>query len=146
MLDLLRRAYGATAGWGVGAGAGAPDDALEVLAGPEVGEEQRRRGAALVQLASIDGRLHVVHDHDATFIAVGDFPYGAGLALAGAEHDETIIDAVAHALRRFVGGMRLAEEQDSVPRARIVAGRVSRLIAGAQTLDGVARATVELGE
>jgi len=33
-----------------------------------------------------------------------------------------------------------------VPRARIAAARVSRLVAGAQTLEGIARAAVELGE
>ena len=142
VLDLLRQAYGATVGWGVDATEGA----WEVVDGPDVAENRRRRGAALVQLASVDGRQHVVRDPDATFIAVGDFPYGAGLALDGADHDGTMIEAVAQALRRFVAGMRLADEQSAVPRARVVAGRVARLIAGAQTLDGMARATVELGE
>lgn len=142
VLDLLRQAYGATAGWGVGATEGA----WEVLDRPDVAEERRRRGAALVQLASVDGRQHTVRDDDTTFIAVGDFPYGAGLALDGADHDEAMIEAVGRALRRFVAGMRLAEEQSAVPRARIVAGRVARLVAGAQTLDGMARATVELAE
>src|SRR5256714_12528434 len=142
VLDLLRQAYGATVGWGVDATEGA----WEVVDGPDVAENRRRRGAALVQLASVDGRQHVVRDPDATFIAVGDFPYGAGLALDGADHDLTMIEAVAQALRRFVAGMRLAEEQSAVPRARVLAGRVARLVAGAQTLDGMARATVELGE
>ena len=142
VLDLLRQAYSATAAWGVGGTEGA----FEILATPDIGEEERRRGAALVQLASVDGRLHVIRDRDATFIAVGDFPYGAGLALTGGDHAETITDGVARALRRYVGGMRLAEEESSVPRARLIAGRVSRLVAGAQTLDGMARAAVELGE
>ena len=142
VLDLIRQAYGATGAWSVGATEGA----LEVLAAPDVGEEARRRGAALVQLASVDGRLHVIRDHDATFIAVGDFPYGAGLALAGGDHAETFTDGVARALRRYVGGMRVAEEQSSAPRVRMIAGRVARLVAGAQTLDGMARAAVELGE
>ena len=142
VLDLLRQAYGATAGWGVGA----DDGAIEVLGAPDIEEEDRRRGAALVQLASVDGRLHVVRDRDTTLIAVGDFPYGAGLALAGGDHSETLTDGVARALRRYVGGMRLAEEQSSAPRARMMAGRVSRLVAGALTLDGMARAAVELGE
>src|SRR5438067_13493228 len=142
VLDLLRQAYGATAGWGVDATEGA----WEVIDGLDVAENRRRRGAALVQLASVDGRQHVVRDPDATFIAVGDFPYGDGLALDGADHDGTMFEAVAQALRRFVAGMQLAEEQSAVPRARVVAGRVARLVAGAQTLDGMARATVELGE
>ena len=142
VLDLLRQAYGATAGWGVGVA----DGAIEVPAATAVSDEQERRGAALVQLASVDGRVHVVRDPDATYVAVGDFPYAAGLALGGAGHPEAFTDAVAGALRRFVAGMRLTEEQNGVPRARIVAGRVSRLVAGAQTLEGIARGGVELGE
>lgn len=142
VLDLLRQAYGATAGWSVGLA----DGPLEALASPDLDAEQRRRGSALIQLASVDGRLHVVRDPEATFVAVGDFPYAAGLALDGAGHAQVLIDAVSGALRRYVAGMRLAEEQSGVPRARIVAGRVSRLVAGAQTLEGIARAAVELGE
>ena len=143
VLDLLRQAYGAAAGWSVGA----TDNSIEVGASPDMDDEQRRRGAALVQLASVDGRLHVVRDPEATFVAVGDFPYAAGLALegGGGAHAEALTDAIAAALRRFVAGMRLAEEQSGVPRARIAAARVSRLVAGAQTLDGIARAAVELG-
>ena len=142
VLDLLRQAYGGVGGWGIGAGEGP----WEVTAGAEATDERRRRGEALVQLASVDGRLHVVRDPDITYIAVGDFPYAAGLALSGDGQSEVLIDQVAGALRRFVAGMRLAEEQSAVPRARIVAGRVARLVAGAQTLDGMARATVELAE
>ncbi len=123
VLDLLRKAYDATAGWSVGAA----DDSLEVLS-PEIDDEERRRGAALVQLASVDGRLHVVRDPEATFVAVGDFPYAAGLALGGAGHSDAITDTIAAALRRFVAGMRLVEEQSGLPRARIAAGRVSRLV------------------
>jgi len=112
---LLRQAYGATVGWGVDATEGA----WEVVDGPDVAENRRRRGAALVQLASVDGRQHVVRDPDATFIAVGDFPYGAGLALDGADHDGTMIEAVAQALRRFVAGMRTIGRG---PRFRGLAG------------------------
>ena len=142
VLDLLRQAYGATVGWGIGG----MDGALEVLANPDVGTEERRRGAALVQLASVDGRLHVIRDPEVTYVAVGDFPYAAGLALDGSGHPDALTDGVAAALRRYVAGMRVAEEQSAIPRARIVAGRVSRLVAAAQTLEGIALAAVELGE
>jgi diguanylate cyclase (GGDEF)-like protein len=142
VLDLLRQAYGAGAGWAVGLAEGT----VEVIAGDDLDNAQRRRGAAMVQLASVDGRLHVVRDADATYVGVGDFPYAAGLALAGGRHAEAPTDAIAAALRRYVAGMRLAEEQSAIPRARIVAGRVSRLVAGAQTLEGMALAAVELGE
>jgi diguanylate cyclase (GGDEF)-like protein len=144
ILDLLRQAYGATAGWGV-RGADGPLE-VPLTAAADVDAEQRRRGAALVQLASVDGRMHVVRDPQITYVAVGDFPYAAGLALEGSGHTDLITDAIAAALRRFVAGMRLAEEQSGVPRARMAAARVSRLVAGAQTLQGIARAAVELGE
>ena len=42
VLDLLRQAYGATVGWGVDATEGA----WEVVDGPDVAENRRRRGAA----------------------------------------------------------------------------------------------------
>jgi len=129
VLDLLRQAYSATAGWGVGGAVGHLETGTQ-----EMDPDRRRRGAALVQLASVDGRLHVVRDPEATFVAVGDF------------HPTTVIDEIAGALRRFVAGMRVAEEENAVSRARIVAGRVSRLVAGAVTLEGIARAAVELGE
>jgi diguanylate cyclase (GGDEF)-like protein len=146
ILDLLRRAYGAAGGWGVGQGGGPGDSALEVLEDEELPAALRRRGAALVQLSSVDGRLHVVRDGEGTFIAVGDFPYGAGLLLGGTDHAEAVTDAVAAALRRFVAGMRLAEEQAAAPRARILAGRLSRIAGGVQTLEGIARAGAELAE
>jgi len=142
VLDLLRQAYGASAGWCVGVA----DGDIDVPTATAVPAEQQRRGAAVVQLASVDGRVHVVRDPDATYVAVGDFPYAAGLVLQASGHPEAFTDAVASALRRFVAGMRLAEEQNALPRARIVAGRVSRLVAGAQSLEGIARAAVELGE
>jgi diguanylate cyclase (GGDEF)-like protein len=144
ILDLLRQAYGATAGWGVGTGDG-PFEVPAALSA-NIGVEERRRGAAIVQLASVDGRLHIVRDPEATYVAVGDFPYAAGLVLEGSAHTESLVDVVAGALRRFVAGMRLADEQSAIPRARVVAGRVSRLMAGALTLEGMARAAVQLGE
>ena len=144
ILDLLRQAYGASVGWGVGV----DDGPLEVPAAlsARIGSEQRERGAALVQLASVDGRLHIVRDPEATYVAVGDFPYAAGLVFEDNARTEALVDVVAGALRRFVAGMRVTEEQSAIPRARIVAGRVSRFVAGAITLEGMARAAVELGQ
>src|SRR2546423_9615906 len=57
VLDLLRQAYSATAGWGVGGAVGHLETGTQ-----EMDPDRRRRGAALVQLASVDGRLHVVRD------------------------------------------------------------------------------------
>ena len=143
VLDLVRQAYGASVGWAIGAAEG-PFDTPTIHDPQEL--EQRRRGAALVQLASVDGRLHVVRDPHTTYVAVGDFPYGVGLALQETLLDDVRVDALAGALRRFVAGMRIAEEQSTAPRARIVAGKMARLAAGAVTLEGLARAAVQLGE
>ena len=142
VLDLLRQAYGARAGWA----AGISDGPVEVLSIPDPDSQERRRGAAVVQLASVDGRLHVVRDPEGTFVAVGDFPYAAGLLLPGSNHPDMLVETIASALRRYVAGARLAEEQHAIPRARIVAGRVTRAIAAAQTLESIARAAVEFGE
>ena len=141
VFDLLRQAHGANAAWAVGA----PEGAVELVGNQDLDAETRRRGAAIVQLASVDGRLHVVRDPETFYIAVGDFPYAAGLAFAGNSQPDALTD-IAGALRRFVAGMRLLEEQNAIPRARIVAGRVSRLVAGAVSLEGMARAAVELGQ
>jgi len=144
VLDLLRRATGATAGWAVGP----VDGPLEVLREDDVAADVRRRGAALVQLASVDGRLHVVDDAEGTYVAVGDFPYGAGVLLADPDRSRAIADATALELRRFVAGMRLTEDQAAASRggARVLAARLSRIASGAQTLEGIGRAGVELAE
>src|SRR5207237_751750 len=76
-LDLLRRAHGARAGWAVGF----DDREVEVLGREEVDGTVRQRGAALVQLASVDGRAHTARDPGGNYVAVGDFPFGAGLLL-----------------------------------------------------------------
>ena len=142
ILDLLRRAHGASGGWAVGSAEGA----FEASGEPQLASDLRRRGAALVQLSSVDGRLHIVRDPEGTYVAVGDFPYGAGLLLQREEHAEPVTDAAAATLRRFVAGMRLAEEQAGAPRARVLAGRLARIAGGAQTLEGIARAGAELAE
>jgi len=144
VLDLLHRANRATAAWAVGPVEGP----LEVLRDENVASDVQRRGPALVQLASVDGRLHIVRDAEGTYVAVGDFPYGAGMLLVGEEHSPTILEAVATELRRFIAGMRLAEDQAAATRggARVLAARLSRIASGAQTLEGIARAGVELAE
>src|SRR5207247_5423644 len=71
VLDLIRQAYGASAGWAIGTAEG-PFDTPATHDSAEL--EQRRRGAALVHLASVDGRLHVVRDPDAVYVAAGVFP------------------------------------------------------------------------
>ena len=141
-LDLLARAHGARAGWVIGPA----DGALEVTHAAPVSPDILRRGSAIVQLASVDGRAHVARDPEGTYVAVGDFPFAAGLLLAGQEHPEALTDAATAELRRFVAGMRLVEAHAEGPRAQVVSRRLARVAGGAQTLEGVARAGVELAE
>ncbi len=99
-IDLLRRAYGGRAAWAVGLAAG-PLTAFDAA----VPEDARRRGDALVQLACVDGRVHVVREPAGTYVAVGDFPFGAGVLLP----PEVEPTAASDDLRRVVAGMRVAE-------------------------------------
>jgi diguanylate cyclase (GGDEF)-like protein len=139
ILDLLRRAHLGKGAWGIASVEGT----FEVPGSDQLSEAVRRRGAAVVQLASIDGRPHVVNEPEGIYVAVGDFPYGVALLIGRYPGDDVISE-----LRRFVAGMRFAEEQAAAPRGggRILAARLSRAAAGGQTLDGVARAGVELAE
>jgi len=142
VLELLRRAHGAVAGWAVGPA----DGEIEVLAGGELSSDCRRRGSAIVQLASVDGRVHVARDPEGTYVAAGDFPYGAGLLLVGQSHSPEVAQAAGAELRRFVAGMRLAEEQVEGHRARLLGRRLARVAGGAQTLAGIARIAAELAQ
>jgi diguanylate cyclase (GGDEF)-like protein len=145
VLDLLRRAHGGRAAWSVGLAAGE----LEAPAADRdsADERARGRGAALVRLASVDGRAHVagVPEGGGTFIAVGDFPYGAGLLLPPDPPAERI-SAVIEDLRRLIAGMRLAEAAVSADETRLIAKQLGALASGAQTLEGIARAGAELAQ
>jgi diguanylate cyclase (GGDEF)-like protein len=141
-VDLLRRAHGASAGWAVGlregdVGVGGEDD---------LGREALRRGSALVQLASGDGRTHVARDPGGTYVAVGDFPYGAGLLLTQRDAAPAIVEAVAEDLRRLVASMRLAELEVPQTESVLVAKQLRMIAGGAQTLDGIAKAGAELAQ
>jgi diguanylate cyclase (GGDEF)-like protein len=142
VLELLRRAHGAIAGWAVGPA----DGEIEVLASGELSSDCRRRGSAIVQLASVDGRVHVARDPEGTYVAAGDFPYGAGLLLTGQSHPPEVAQAAAAELRRFVAGMRLAEEQVEGHRARLLGRQLARVAGGAQTLEGIARIAADLAQ
>ncbi|HEY6854076.1 MAG TPA: hypothetical protein VI139_07510, partial [Gemmatimonadales bacterium] len=98
-LDLLRRAHGGPAAWAVGLSSG-PLAAVDA----HLPGDARARGDALVQLASVDGRVHVVREPVGTYVAVGDFPFGAGILLPA----DTDPAAASDDLRRVVAGMRLA--------------------------------------
>jgi len=142
VLDLLRRAHGGAAAWAVGPA----DGELEVLASRELSSDWRRRGSAIVQLSSGDGRLHVARDPEGTYVAAGDFPYAAGLLLAGQNHPPEVEQAAAAELRRFVAGMRLAEEHAEGHRVRLLGRQLARVAGGAQTLEGIARIAADLAQ
>ncbi len=140
VVDLVRRAHGAAGAWAVGLAAGD----IEV-AEPAVGRPARQRGAALVQLASVDGRAHVARESFGSYVAVGDFPFGAGLLLAQPDVTPARAEAVAEELRRVVASMRLAQLHEPTEQpAQLVSKQLAAIAGGAQTLDGIAKAGVEL--
>jgi diguanylate cyclase (GGDEF)-like protein len=143
MLDLLRRAHDGRAGWAIGLTPG-PVEAVGDLTADEQGAEPRRRGAAFVQLASVDGRVHVAREIEGTYVAIGDFPYGAALLLHGRDVDPETVDAAVGDLRRLVETMRLAEGPHG--RGPLVARQLALGVAGSQTLEGIARAGAELAQ
>jgi len=142
MMDLFRRAHGGLAAWGVGLAGGD----IEVAPPGATGRDARRRGAAIVQLASVDGRAHVTRDAAGTFVAVGDFPFGAGILLAASDTESQAVESVVEELRRLVAGMRVAEPPEQDERADLVAKQLSTLASGTRTLEGVAKAGAELAE
>jgi len=146
-LDLLRRAHDGRAGWAIGLADG-PIEAVGSLTSEEQGAEPRRRGAAFVQLASVDGRVHVAHEVEGTYVAIGDFPYGAALLLHGREADQDTISGAVGDLRRFVESMRLAElhAPPGGGPGQLVARQLALGVAGAQTVEGIARAGAELAQ
>lgn len=142
-IDLLRRAHGARAGWMVGLQQGD----VEALESDAVLRETRRRGAALVQLASVDGRAHVSQEAEGTYVAVGDFPFGAGVLLPETEGAPADTAAIAEELRRIVASMRIAQLQEPGEQAaQLVAKQLATIAAGAKTLEGIAKAGVELAQ
>jgi diguanylate cyclase (GGDEF)-like protein len=141
-IDLLRRAHGAVAGWAVGLREGE----VVVPGGGAIPAGSRPRGAALVQLASVDGRSHVAREAPGTYVAVGDFPYGAGLLLSQRDATPEIAEAAIDDLRRLVAGMRLAELEVPEGSGEFVAKQLAMVASGVQTLDGVARAGAELAQ
>src|SRR2546430_4424989 len=140
-LDLLRRAHGAGRGWAVGLAAGD----LEVGGGSELERAIRERGAALVQLASADGRAHVAREPAGTYVAVGDFPFGAGLLLPRDDGGPRVAAAAAAELRRLVASMRLAQLHDPGEQPeQVVSRQLAALAGGAPAHQGIAKAGGEL--
>ncbi len=142
-LDLLARAHDARAAWAIGLQTG--DVAIEA------GEDRpdaptMARGDALVRLASVDGRVHVAREEVGTFVATGDFPYGAGVLLAQRDAPPEVTGRAAAELRRLIAGVRIAEVALPDAQGQLVARRLALHAATAHTLDGVARAGAELAQ
>jgi diguanylate cyclase (GGDEF)-like protein len=142
-LDLLRRAHGARAGWAVGL----DESEVEVGGKEEVDGAARQRGAALVQLASVDGRAHVAREPAGSYVAVGDFPFGAGLLLSQPDATPENAAAVTEELRRIVASMRLARLHEPAGHpAQLVSKQLAAMAGGGQTLEGIAKAGVVLAQ
>ena len=142
LVDLLCRAHGARAGWVVGL----PEGDVEVVGLDAVGADVRQRGNAIVQLASIDGRAHVDRDPEGTYVAVGDFPFGAGVLLADRDAAPAVAEAIAGELRRLVAGMRQPDLPERGEPRQLMAKQLAAITGRAQTLEGVAKAGVELAQ
>ncbi|HYT04456.1 MAG TPA: GGDEF domain-containing protein [Gemmatimonadales bacterium] len=143
VLELLRRAHGARAAWMVGLAEGD----VEALGPDDVTRDVRQRGGALAQLASVDGRAHVAREPDGTYVAAGDFPFGAALLLAQPDADAPLAESVGDELRRLVAGMRLAQVQEEGERpTELVPKQLAAIAGGAQTLEGIAKAGVTLAQ
>jgi diguanylate cyclase (GGDEF)-like protein len=143
-LDLVRRAHGARIAWSVGLRNGSLE-ATPSQDGGALPEALRRRGASIVELASVDGREHIVRDGEGVYAAIGDFPYGAGLLLPPDDAEERLVGVVED-LRRLIAGMRAAESRTPEGQGQIVAQQLALGAAGAQTLEGIARAGAELAQ
>jgi len=141
-LDLLRRANGAVCAWAIGLEEGE----LEVSGDAHVHKDHLRRGSALVQLASVDGRSHVARADEGTYVAAGDFPYGAGLLLLQPDASTELAEGVVADLRRFVATLRLAELKTADAQHQNIARRLAVITGGAQTLEAIARAGAELAQ
>ncbi len=143
MLDLLRRAHGARAGWSVGL----EETELEVVGDAPPDHAARERGAALVHLASVDGRAHVAREPAGSYVAVGDFPFGAGILLPQPDAAPGVTERVAEELRRLVAGMRLTQSREGAEQpSQLVSKQLAAIAGGAQTLEGIAKAGVALAQ
>ncbi|MFQ5703559.1 MAG: GGDEF domain-containing protein [Gemmatimonadales bacterium] len=130
LLDLLRRAHGATAVCAV-----MPDTEPVVSDGdaaPSVA--MLDRVVALAKLGMGDGRVHVVNE-DETLVAVGDGQVGLSMLLEGGDDEQRAETATAD-LRRLLADLR-------VQRNRAVAFGAPRelrewMAGGAESLEGIA--------
>jgi diguanylate cyclase (GGDEF)-like protein len=143
-LDLLRRAVVGRAAWATGLTDG--DIAVPEGGDPTLPLAVWDRGFALVELAAADGRIHIVREDAGTFVAVGDFPYGAGILLAAREARPEVASAAADELRRLVAGMRLAERVVPEGPGALLAKQLARVAADAASVEGVARAGAQFAQ
>lgn len=143
-LDLLRRAHGGRAAWAIGLRVG--DAEVRAHEDAALDDAAMEQGVGLVRLASVDGRAHVAPQPDGTLVAVGDFPYAAGVLLPRPDVPAGVVDDVTTDLRRLVAAMRIVELEVADEDGQLVARRLALHASGTQTLGGVARAGAELAQ
>ena len=138
MLDLLRRAHDAVGAWAVGL----DEEEVEAYGDPKPSGPVRERGGAIVRLASVDGRSHVAREEEGTYVAVGDFPYGAGLLLAERDADPEVAQSVTEELRRIVAAMRLSELEVPEGQFQLVAKQLASVTSCAPVASSSSNASV----
>ena len=143
-LDLLRRAHGGRAAWAIGLRVG--DAEVRAHEDAALDDAAMEQGVGLVRLASVDGRAHVAPQPDGTLVAVGDFPYAAGVLLSRPDVAAGVVDDVTTDLRRLVAAMRIVELEVADEDGQLVARRLALQASGTQTLGGIARTGAELAQ
>src|SRR5204862_7561210 len=117
-------------------------------AGPGGGGRRGPRGRRRPGAARLGGGArHVARDPAGSYIAVGDFPFGAGLLLPQPDATPHKAAAVTEELRRIVAGMRLARlHEPGEQPAQLVSKQLAAIAGGGQTLEGIAKAGVVLAQ
>ena len=139
LIDLVRRAHQGRGAWIVGTREG---DLTSLEAGLD--PRARDRGFALAQLAAVNERPHVSQEGTGTYVAVGTFPYGAGVLLRNPAAPPELTESVTQDLRRLVAS--LARVEVDWAQGDRVARQLATLAGPGQSIDAVAEAAARLGE
>jgi len=125
---------------------GFDDSEVEVLGRDEVDGATRQRGAALVQLASVDGRGTRAR-YGRQLHRRGRLPVRRGLLLPQPDAAPEKTAAVTEELRRIVAGCgwRARTNPANIPPS-LVSKQLAAIAGSAQTLEGIAKAGVLLAQ
>lgn len=137
--DLLRRAHRGRGGWIVGTREG------DISVGDaDLDDHVRGRGFALAQLAAVDERAHVSREGDGTYVAVGNFPYGAAILLGDRAAGFEATEAASDELRRLLA--TLARVEVDWAQGDRVARQLALLADTGQSIGMIAGAAATLAE